>query len=45
VNPDRSGNVQVDSLQIPEEGLVVHLKGFGMIKVFRTVSREGDVGN
>lgn len=29
--------------QIPEEGLVVHLRAVGFIKVFKTVSKEGDV--
>ena len=43
VNPDRTYNVPVSSIEIPPEGRIVHLKGFGMVKVFRTVSREGDV--
>lgn len=28
---------------IPEDGLVIHLKGFGFVKVFRTVAPDGDV--
>lgn len=32
-----------DIKEIPTEGIVVHLKGFGMIRVFRTVSSKGDV--
>jgi hypothetical protein len=43
VNPDRKGNVGIEEISIPEEGRVVHLKGYGMIKVFKTVSRKGDV--
>jgi hypothetical protein len=43
VNPDRTYNVPVSSIEIPPEGRIVHLKGFGMVKVFKTVSREGDV--
>ncbi len=43
VNPDRRGNVHLKDVEIPVEGRVVHLMGFGMIKVFRTVSKEGDV--
>ena len=42
VNPDGGGNVPISSVEIPEEGRVVHLKGFGFVKVFRTVSKEGD---
>jgi putative transposase len=46
VNPTgvKKGNKPVgDIREIPTEGIVVHLKGFGMIKVFRTVSSKGDV--
>jgi len=42
VNPDGSGNVAVEQLDIPEVGLVVHLKGYGLVKVFRTVALDGD---
>ena len=42
VNPDESGNVAVDTLGIAEEGMQVHLKGFGFIRVFRTVAPDGD---
>ena len=42
VNPDGSGNVAVDTLEIPEAGLRVHLKGFGFVRVFRTVAPNGD---
>ncbi len=43
VDPDRSGNVSLSSIEIPNEGRVVHLKGYGMVKVFKTVSMNGDV--
>jgi len=45
VNPtgEKKGNVHISMVEIPLEGRVVHLKGFGMVKVFRAVSREGDV--
>jgi putative transposase len=45
VNPDgrKGGNVNLDSVEIPREGRVVHLKGYGMVKVFKTVSTNGDV--
>ena len=44
VNPDGTGNVAIATLAIPVEGLLVHLKGFGIVRVFRTVSphREAD---
>ena len=42
VNPDGRGNVPISSVEIPEEGRVVHLKEFGFVKVFRTVSKEGE---
>ena len=42
VNPDKTGNVAVELLTIPPEGLKVHLKEYGFIKVFRIVSKEGD---
>jgi putative transposase len=42
VNPDDTGNVPVETLVIPPEGLVVHLKGYGFVRGFRTVAKEGD---
>jgi SRSO17 transposase len=41
VNPDKSGNVGVGSLEIPEDGLEVHLKKYGFIKVFHSVNPKG----
>lgn len=43
VNPDGQGNVPLHALTIPESGRQVHLRGYGFIKVFRTVSKDGDV--
>lgn len=33
--------VQIKTLEIPDEGLVVHLKGYGWIKLFRFVTKHG----
>lgn len=42
VNPDGDGNQQIQSLAIPPQGRCVHLKGYGQIKIFRTVAQDGD---
>jgi putative transposase len=42
VNPDDTGNVPIQTLLIPPAGLVVHLKGYGFVRVFRTVAPDGD---
>jgi len=42
VNPDDTYNRAVRQIEIPDEGRVVHLKGFGFVKVFRTDSPDGD---
>jgi hypothetical protein len=42
VDPDDTGNRAITELDIPEAGLQVHLKGYGFIKVFRTVTPHGD---
>jgi hypothetical protein len=42
VNPDGKGNVPISRVEVPAQGRVVHLRGFGLVKVFRTVSRNGD---
>lgn len=42
VSPGESGtNMAIKEIAIPPEGRVVHLKGYGMVKVFRTVARDG----
>jgi putative transposase len=43
VNPDRKGNVRVETIEIPSQGRTVHLKAYGFVKVFKTVSSDGDV--
>jgi hypothetical protein len=43
VNPDGQGNVRLDTVEIPPEGRQVHLRGYGLVKVFRTDSPNGDV--
>lgn len=42
VNPDRTGNRAVAACAIAERGTVVHLKDYGMVKVFRIVTPAGD---
>lgn len=42
VNPDNTKNQSISSIDIPSEGRVVHLKGYGFIKVFRIVETDGD---
>lgn len=42
VNPDGTDNRAVREVEIPEEGRVVHLKGFGSVRVFRTDSKSGN---
>lgn len=41
VNPDRTGNVQVSSLTIPDDGLEVHLRKYGFIRAFHSVNKKG----
>ena len=43
VSLDRSGNRPVRDIFIPAHGALVHLKGYGWIKVFKTVGMNGDV--
>jgi len=42
VDPDGSEHVSVRDLEIPAEGLVAHLKGYGLVKVFRIFSKDGE---
>ena len=42
VSLGHSGNRAISERLIPANGLVVHLKGYGWIKVFRTVGTNGD---
>jgi hypothetical protein len=42
VDPDRTGNRQLREVAIAPHGSIVHLKGYGLIKVFRIVTPDGD---
>ena len=42
VSLDRSGNRAISDILIPPQGCVVHLKGYGWVKVFKTVGTNGD---
>lgn len=42
VNPDRTGLRPVSAVALPATGAVVHLEGYGLIKVFRIVATDGD---
>jgi putative transposase len=42
VNLDRQGNRPIREVEIPPAGRVAHRKGFGLVRVFRTVSPNGD---
>lgn len=41
VSLDKSGNRQVSDWLIPSQGQKMHLKGYGWIKVFKTVAKDG----
>ena len=41
VNPDRTGPVAVSEVELSPGGGVVWLKGFGFVRLFRTVSPDG----
>jgi len=43
VNADGTGNRPISEVLIPPHGAVVHLKGYGWIKVFKTVDPHGNV--
>ena len=42
VNPDRRGNRPLRDVTIAEQGTIVHRKGYGLIKVFTSVTPDGD---
>lgn len=44
VNPDGQGNRAVNEVALNETGTVVHLKGYGLVKVFKIVAKNGDIG-
>ena len=41
VNPDRTGLRPINQVEITATGTVVHLEGYGFIKVFRIESKDG----
>jgi len=43
VNPDRTGNRAVKEIALSESGTLVHLKEYGMVKVFKIVATDGGV--
>ena len=43
VNPDNTGNRPVCEANISASGTVVHLKGYGFVKVFKIVTPDGDI--
>jgi putative transposase len=43
VNPDRTGNRAVKEVELSESGSLVHLKEYGLIKVFKIVVKDGDI--
>ena len=45
VNPDgkKNGNVNISKVEYPENGRIVHLKGYGYVKVFKFGSEERDI--
>jgi len=43
VNPDNTNNRPVASVGVAETGTIVHLKGFGFIKVFKLVVTENHI--
>ena len=42
VNPDNTGNVPVSSLIVPEDGMIVHMKAYGFIKLFLSKNNAGN---
>lgn len=42
INPDRTANRAVSEVDLPPGGQVVHLKGYGLIRVFQIVTPDGD---
>ena len=42
VNPDNTKNIPVEEVEVPSQGIVVHLQEYGFIKVFRIVPTDGD---
>lgn len=43
VNPDGKGQCALSDATISDTGTLVHLKGYGLIKVFKIVAPDGDI--
>ncbi len=43
VDPNGTGNHQIQEVLIPSHGLIVHLKGYGLIKVFKVAAPDGSI--
>jgi len=43
VNPNNTGNRPLAEAAISSTGTVVHLKGYGFVKVFKIVTPDGDI--
>jgi len=43
INPDRQGLVAISQVDIGEAGRIVHLQGYGLIRVFKIVATDGDI--
>jgi hypothetical protein len=43
VNPDKTGNRSLASVDVAASGTIVHLKGYGLIKVFKIVVTENHI--
>jgi hypothetical protein len=41
VNPDKTGNVPVSFLTVPDDGMVVHMKEYGFVKIFHSKDAVG----
>ena len=42
INPDNTGNIPLSSANISENGNVVHLKGYGFVRIFGIVGKKGN---
>lgn len=43
INPDNTKNIQIQDVDIPPGGIIVHLKAYGFIKVFKIVTEDDDI--
>lgn len=43
VNPDNTKNRPLHEIELAADGTVVHLKGYGFVKVFKIVAPNGDI--